>query len=101
MADMHTKSGWTDEDAYWRTNYRSRPYASSSQRSYDYYQPGYRFGYDAADRYADKSWEDVESSLSRDWNNFEDRGSSTWEDIKGAVKDAWNRMTGKRSPTYR
>jgi hypothetical protein len=29
MADMNARSGWSDEDTYWRTNYRTRPYASS------------------------------------------------------------------------
>jgi hypothetical protein len=28
MADMQN---WTDEDRYWRTNYRSRPYATQDR----------------------------------------------------------------------
>ena len=31
MADMNTPSGWDDEDTYWRTNYRSRPYSLVGQ----------------------------------------------------------------------
>lgn len=99
MADTQNRSTWTDEDEYWRTNYQTRPYATSAQRSYDYYQPGYRYGYEAASRYKDRDWNDVESDLSRNWDSYEGRGTSTWEQMKDAVRDAWNRMTGNYSTT--
>ena len=47
MADPNDRLQWEDEDEYWKTNYRSRPYASAADRRYDYYQPGYRYGYEA------------------------------------------------------
>jgi hypothetical protein len=96
MADRTTPLGWNDEDAYWRSNYRSRPYASAAGKDYDYYQPGYRYGYDAASRYENRNWTDVEADLSRDWNAYEHRGTSTWEQMKEAARDAWDRVTGKR-----
>ena len=37
------------EDAYWRDNYSSRPYASGSD--YDEYRPAYGYGVDAYTRY--------------------------------------------------
>ena len=101
MADMHNRSSWTEEDAYWRTNYRTRPYASSVGREYEYYEPGYRYGYEAANRYQDRSWNDIEADLSRDWNSYERRGMSTWEQMKDAVRDAWDRVTGKRPVSTR
>lgn len=84
---------WDDEDAYWRTNYRTRPYASSGD--YEHFQPGYRFGFDSASRYRGRDWNDVEPELERDWDSYEDRGESTWEQIKDAVRDAWSRVTGR------
>jgi hypothetical protein len=99
MAETHHHSSWSDEDSYWRSNYRNRPYASSTESDYDYFQPGYRYGYEAADRYPDRSWADVESDLSRGWNSYEHRGSSTWEQVKDAVRDAWDRITGQRRST--
>jgi hypothetical protein len=96
MADINDRFDWTDEDEYWRTNYRNRPYASSGGREYEYYQPGYRYGYEAATRYQDRSWSDVESELSAGWNTYESRGTSTWDQIKDAARDAWDRVTGKR-----
>jgi hypothetical protein len=95
MADIN-RSAWNDEDTYWRSNYRSRPYGSSADRDYDFYQPGYRYGYEAANRYHGRSWSDVEADLSRDWNSYQHRGNSTWEQIKDAVRDAWDRVTGNQ-----
>jgi hypothetical protein len=94
MADMNTRSNWNDEDTYWRTNYRNRPYASSAKHEYDYYQPGYRYGYEAGGRFQDRSWNDVEADLSKGWTKYEHRGNSTWEQVKDAVRDAWDRVTG-------
>jgi hypothetical protein len=81
---------WTDEDAYWRNNYKQRPYAGSN--AYDYWQPAYRYGYESAQKYHGKNWEDVESDLRSGWDRYEHRGTSTWENVKGAVRDAWDRM---------
>jgi hypothetical protein len=96
MANQLNDTGWNDEDAYWRTNYRSRPYASSGETNYDAYRPGYRYGYESANRFEGRNWNDVESDLSRNWNSYEHRGNSTWEQVKGAVRDAWDRVTGNR-----
>ncbi len=93
MADQKNWQ-WNDEDAYWRSNFRSRPYGSAG-RTYEFYQPGYRYGYDAASRFQDRSWDDVESDLKTRWDSYEHRGESTWEQIKDAVRDAWDRVTGK------
>jgi hypothetical protein len=96
MAHQDYRLGWTEEDRYWQTNFRNRPYASSGNQDYTFYQPGYRYGYESAHRYEGRNWNDVESDLSRDWNNYEHRGTSTWEQMKDAVRDAWDRVTGKR-----
>jgi hypothetical protein len=88
------KFSWNDEDSYWRSNYRSRPYASN--RDYDFFQPGYRYGFDAAHRFEGRRFDEVESELSRDWNRYEHRGQSTWEQVKDAVRDAWDRVTGHK-----
>jgi hypothetical protein len=97
MANPTNRLDWKDEDNYWRTNYRSRPYATSAGRDYEFYQPGYRYGYEAANRHLDKDWTEVESDLSSDWSRYEHRGTSTWEQIKDAVRDGWNRVTGNRT----
>jgi hypothetical protein len=88
MADL-----WDDEDRYWRENYASRPYAAGT--SYDILQPGYRYGYESAQRYRGRGWADVERDLERDWDTYPNRGGGTWQQIKSAVRDAWDRVTGR------
>jgi hypothetical protein len=94
MAERSDRFDWNDEDTYWRSNYNTRPYVTTGE-DYDYYQPGYRYGYEAANRYRGRQWDEVESDLSSSWNSYEYRGNSTWEQMKHAVRDAWDRITGK------
>jgi hypothetical protein len=96
MADKDYRLGWTEEDDYWRTNYRSRPYASTGGQDYSFYQPAYRYGYESAHRNEGRNWNDIEPQLSTDWLTWESRTKSTWEEVKGAVRDAWDRVTGRR-----
>ena len=83
---------WSTEDRYWRDNWRSRPYVTAD-RGYEYYQPGYRYGYESATRYRGRDWNDVENDLRTGWDRAEYKGKSTWENMKDAVRDAWNRVT--------
>jgi len=87
---------WDDEDRYWRDNFRTRPYASADL-GYEYYQPGYRYGYEMASQHRGRNWGDVESQLRTGWDTYPHRGStkSTWDQMKDSVRDAWNRVTGK------
>jgi hypothetical protein len=96
MAIPNDHRRWDDEDEFWREHYSERPYYSTRGGDYDFYQPGYRYGYEAAGRYPDRDWADVEPDLARDWDEYEYRGESTWEQIKDAVRDAWDRVTGRR-----
>lgn len=95
MAEQKTSmsGNWMDEDDYWRTNYSTRPYVKGD--AYDTYQPGYRYGYESANRYRDRDWNDVERDLERNWDTYEYRGTSTWQQVKDAVRDAWSRVTGR------
>lgn len=79
------------EDAYWRDNYSSRPYTSGS--SYDEYQPAFGYGVDAYERYPNRSFDEVEPELGRDWGSK--RGDSTlgWDRAKHATRDAWQRVS--------
>jgi hypothetical protein len=93
---MNTGSGtrdWTQERSWWQENYRTRPYATAD-RGFDYYEPGYRYGTEAANRYRGRSWEDAENDLRSGWDSYEGRARSTWEEIKASVRDAWDRVTG-------
>jgi hypothetical protein len=89
-----TTGDWTTEERYWRDNFASRPYVRTD-RGFDYYRPGYRYGFESAQRFRGKQWNDVESDLRTGFDRYEQRGQSKWEDVKDAVRDAWNRVTGR------
>jgi predicted lipid-binding transport protein (Tim44 family) len=80
------------EDAYWRDNYASRPYASQGV-NYDEYAPAYRYGADAYTKYPDRSFDEVEPELSRDWGTARGGSSLEWERAKHASRDAWHRVS--------
>jgi hypothetical protein len=88
---------WTTEDEYWRESYASRPYVGQN-RDYEYWQPGYRYGFESAQRYSGRQWEEIEPDLRVGWDRYEHRGNnrSTWEQIKAAVRDGWDRLVGNR-----
>jgi hypothetical protein len=85
----------TVEDAYWRENYRSRPYADAS-RGYDEYQPAYKYGWESRGRYgADSRFEDVEPELETGWNQARGASRQTWNEARNATRDAWHRVEDK------
>lgn len=81
----------TREDAYWRDNYKSRPYASGA--SYDDYGPAYAYGVGSYAKFGGRRYEDVEADLSRDWNSAKGKSSLTWDRAKHATRDAWTRLS--------
>ena len=82
----------TEEDAYWRNNYRSRTYVQPGA-DYDQYQPAYRYGYTSYIRYQGRTWDDVEPELERDWSRTRgNRSDLDWGDARHATRDAWQRV---------
>lgn len=79
------------EDAYWRDNHSSRSYASDS--SYEEYRPAYGYGVDAFTRYPDRTFDQVEPELGRDWNSKRGTSSLEWSRAKHATRDAWQRVS--------
>jgi predicted lipid-binding transport protein (Tim44 family) len=79
-----------DEDAYWRENYYKLDYVTPEDR-YEDYAPAYRFGREAHRSYPDRSFEDAEILLERDWEVVKGDSRLSWERAKRAVRDAWER----------
>ena len=79
------------EEAFWRTQYRSRPYVTYGGRVDDYL-PAYRYGIDAILQFPDRTFADVEEILSRNWIRARGRSSLKWVKAKLAAEDSWNRM---------
>lgn len=87
-----TKADPVVEDAYWRDNYSSRPYIANGS-TYDDYGPAYRHGVDAYSQNPNRSFDDVEPELSRDWGRARGNSKLEWEHAKHASRDAWQRVS--------
>jgi len=88
----------TVEDAYWRENFRTRPYYTKG-REYDHYAPAYRYGWESATRHTGRRFEDVESDLSKGWTSFRGKAATEWNDVKQATRDAFERARTRTTPT--
>lgn len=85
------------EGDYWRQNFERRPYYEAG-RSYEHYEPGYRFGWQSAAGFGSEAveFEDVETELERQWSYELASGEKDWEDVREAVRDAWLRVRQRR-----
>jgi len=81
----------TAEDAYWRANYRQRPYVAQGG-DYDTYRPAYQYGWEARRQHAGRRFEDVESELETGWAKTRAKSSFGWDKAKHAARDAWDRV---------
>jgi len=80
----------TEEDAYWRKTYSTRPYAAN--RTYEELAPAYRYGWESKVRHADRPWNDVEGDLERGWDKAKANSKLGWHEAKDATRDAWHRV---------
>jgi uncharacterized protein YcfJ len=90
----------TEEEAYWRDNYKTRPYAKKD-KEYDTYAPAYRTGYlgYAGLGASGHTYEKSEPQLKEHYEK--NRGSSelSWDEASPAVRDAWERVEKKNLKT--
>ena len=82
----------TVEEAYWRENYRDRPYVREG-RTYDDYGPAYMYGVDNYARYEGRNFDEVEPELGREWQRSKGRSSLAWDDARDATRDSWQRLS--------
>lgn len=84
----------TVESAYWRDNFRTRPYVGSDE-TFESYEPAYRYGWESRSRYPERGFEEVESDLGRGWDQARGKSQLGWERAKLATSDAWHRVERK------
>ena len=81
------------EDAYWKSEFMSRPYYVTT-RTYDCYQPAYRFGWESYVKHQGREWGEVEADLMLEWQGTEPK--LEWSEAKPATRDAWERVAKAR-----
>ena len=80
------------EETFWRSQYRTRPYVTYGAKVDDYL-PAYRYGIDASIQFPDRSFADLEETLSNNWLRARGKSSLKWSKAKLAAQDSWTRMT--------
>lgn len=86
----------TVEHEYWRDNYRNRPYVDK-EASYDEYAPAYQYGWESRVRFQDKTFEQAESEMERDWESRRGGCRLNWSEARNAVRDGWDRITARET----
>lgn len=84
----------TSESAYWRDNFKGRPYADGAT-SFDDYGPAYGYGVSSYVKYPGRSFDEVESDLSRDWDGARGASRLQWIQARNATRDAWERIDNR------
>jgi hypothetical protein len=82
----------TVEHGYWRQHFATRPY-TRSRTCYEEYATAYQYGWESRARHQDKSFDQAESILQRDWHKIKGTCMLGWEDAREAIRDAWNRVS--------
>lgn len=81
----------TAEENYWREAHTREPYYASGL-TYDDYAPAYRTGWEGAERYRGRRFEDVDSDLERHYEGIKGKSRLAWEDARHASRAAWHRV---------
>lgn len=79
------------EDAYWRENYHTRPYATAD-RDYEYYRPAFEYGWESRARYPERDYDAAEGELRAGWEERRGDSRMSWEDARLPARDAWERI---------
>jgi phage tail tape-measure protein len=80
----------TVEDAYWRDNFATRPYAANT--TYDEYRPAYQYGWESRASRPKQTWMQAERELEQGWQSGKYHTKLGWDRAKHAARDAWERV---------
>lgn len=81
----------TIEANYWRENHAKQSFYSKGEE-YDAFEPAYHLGGMSREKYANKSFEEVEPHLSRDYEAMRRDGHVHWDRARLATRAAWDRI---------
>lgn len=88
----------TEEEAYWRETYVREPYYATN-RSFEYYAPGFRAGWEGRVRFDGRTFDEAERDLKSDYLRNKSELDPAWDDISPAARAAWNRVDVRWPPT--
>lgn len=81
----------TAEEKFWRETYVREPYYVKG-RSYEYYAPGFRAGWEGRVRHDGRSFASAEAELKSDYLRTRTELDKEWLDVRPAARAAWDRV---------
>ena len=88
----------TAEDAYWLAQHPREPYFQK-HRTFDFYAPAYRAGYEGRAKYDGLTFDDAEADVQKDFLGY-NGDPSTWKEVRPASLSAWNRIDGRAKAAH-
>ncbi len=81
----------TAEEIFWRETYVREPYYVKG-RTFEYYAPGFRAGWEGRVRHDGRSFDEAEPELKADYNLTKSELDPDWQDVRPAARAAWDRV---------
>jgi len=85
----------TAEEQFWKETFLREPYYVAG-KTYEYYAPGFRAGWEGRVRYDGRSFEEAEPDLAAAYKLGRTELQPAWHEIRPAARAAWDRI-GQRS----
>jgi len=81
----------TAEELFWRETYIREPYYVKG-RTFEYYAPGFRAGWEGRVRHDGRTFEAAEAELKVNYDLTKSELDPSWQDVRPAARAAWERV---------
>ena len=81
----------TAEELFWRETYLREPYYAAG-KTYEYYAPGFRAGWEGRVLHDGRTFEEAEPKLMTEYSRTKTELDPAWKDVRSAARAAWNRV---------
>jgi len=81
----------TAEELFWRETYIREPYYVKG-KTFEYYAPGFRAGWEGRVRHDGRTFEAAEPELKVNYDLAKSELDPSWQDVRPAARAAWNRV---------
>jgi hypothetical protein len=81
----------TAEELFWRETYIREPYYVKG-RTFEYYAPGFRAGWEGRVRHDGRTFEGAEPELKVNYDIAKSELDPSWQDVRPAARAAWERV---------
>ena len=76
---------------HFQNNYQQAKYYNTG-RTWDDYEPAYKYSYDQYQQNDGRKFEEVENDLERGWDKTKANSRLAWNEAKEAVRDGWHHI---------